>query len=319
MNKENFQAFLESVKLLTPEQLANLEQHVRTLRDLHKGVSAIQNHTQQAIDSRTCPRCGAGNAYRHGRNNDGRQRFWCRSPAQGGCGRAFNGLTGTSFARMRKPEKWAPFIQALASGHSSINLLHKQGNIGVSRCTLWRWRKVVMQALATYQPESLQGIVEVDETFFRESFKGSRGWKNGKPPVDRPPRRRWRALTRGLSWEHVPVLTAIDRSGSKLEQVLGYRDDIKEALRGRIEKGSILCSDGLPTYRTVAEEASSTHFSFPPRSRRNKPNQGRYSLQDGVKTYLSLTRVNALHTGLKSFINYQAKGVSTKHLQGYLY
>ena len=105
MNKEIYQAIIESVDCLNPEQLTNLEQHFRTHRDLHKGVSAIQSHTQHAINSRTCPRCGTGNAYRHGRNNDGRLRFRCRPPAQGGCGRTFNELTGTSFARMRKPEK----------------------------------------------------------------------------------------------------------------------------------------------------------------------------------------------------------------------
>ena len=92
MNKENYQAILESVKLLNPEQRATLDQHVRTRRDLHKGVFAIENHMQQAINSGTCRRCGAGNAYLHGRKNDVRQRFRCRPPAQGGCGRSFNGI-----------------------------------------------------------------------------------------------------------------------------------------------------------------------------------------------------------------------------------
>ena len=55
----------------------------------------------------------------------------------------------------------------------------------------------------THKPEQLKGIVEADETFFRESFKGKRdgmtrpAYKRGTP-----------ASKRGLSAEQIPVLAS---------------------------------------------------------------------------------------------------------------
>lgn len=177
-------------------------------------------------------------------------------------------------------------------------------------------RRVVIEALGKDAPQKLSGIVEIDETFFRESFKGSRGWKRGNPPAPRPPRKRGRSLKRGASWDQVPELTPIDRHGTRLKQVLGYSDDIREALQDRVEKGSVLCTDGLATYRTVAQESSAaTHVVVPGhRSKRSS----RSMLNQSLDGHCSLARVNAMHTHLKSFINEQARGVSTQYLQGYL-
>ncbi len=146
-------------------------------------MDALENFDQSMRDIRQCPHCGNGKVYKHGRDSRGSQRFRCRPPSQGGCGRTFNGRTGTPFARMRKPERWSLFLQALSAGHRSLDDLHKFGEVGVSRRTLWRWRNVVLEALCDDEPKRPKGIVEVDETYFRESFNGSRGWKRGIPPA----------------------------------------------------------------------------------------------------------------------------------------
>ena len=216
---------------------------------------------------------------------------------------------------MRRPESWSVFLQALAAGHRSLDDLHRHRDVGVSRRTLWRWRNVVNEALGSEEPKRLKGIVEIDETFFRESFKGSRGWKRGNPPAPRAPRRRERSPKRGTSWDHVPVLTAIDRSGNRLKQVLGYRDYIREALQDRIEEGSVLCTGGLATYRGVARDAEAAfHVVVPGQRTKKLPPM----LNQSLKGRLSLARVNAMHAHLKSFVNEQARGVSTRYLQGYL-
>ncbi|MCY4657858.1 MAG: hypothetical protein OXC80_13725 [Gammaproteobacteria bacterium] len=38
----------------------------------------------------------------------------------------------------------------------------------------------------------MSGVLEADETYFRDSFNGSRGRKRGNPPVDREPGERAR-------------------------------------------------------------------------------------------------------------------------------
>ncbi|MCY3883969.1 MAG: IS1595 family transposase [Gammaproteobacteria bacterium] len=177
---------------------------------------------------------------------------------------------------------------------------------------------MAFKALGNKKPEQLKGIVEIDETYFRESFKGSRGWKRGNPPVRREPRCRGEASGPGLSLEYLPVLTAIDRHGTQLKQVLGYPDEIREDLQDRIEKGSVLCTDGLASYRSVARDAeAATHVVVPGQNPRNLPPDG-IMLNQSLEGHFSLARVNAMHTGMKSFINRQARGVSSRYLQGYL-
>ena len=311
MKRQEFASFLNLLEKMSSKELAELEDQVRSLRSSRKGMDALENFDQSMRDIRQCPHCGNDKVYKHGRDSRGFQRFRCRPPSQGGCGRTFNGRTGTPFARMRKPERWSLFLQALSAGHRSLDDLHKFGDVGVSRRTLWRWRKVVLQALGDDEPKRLKGIVEVDETYFRESFKGSRGWKRGNRPAPRPPRRRGKSRKRGLSWDQVPVVTAVDRHGTSMKQVVGYRDDVREALQDRIEEGSVLCTDGFSTYRNVARDAAvATHVVL---RRDAEP-----TVNQSLKGHFSLARVNAMHTQLKSFVNRQAKGVSTRYLQGYL-
>ena len=302
----------------SPQQLADVEEHVRAKRDAQTGVSAIANHARDRNANRICPRCGFSGAHRHGVDARGGQRFLCVEK-KGGCGRTFNGLTETPFARMRKPELWGTFLKALASGHRSIDKLHRFGGVGVSKGTLFRWRTVILQALSDPSSKPLQGVIEADETYFRESFKGSRGWKRGSPPAPRLPRRRGKATLRGISWQQVPVIAAIDRSGRKLERAVGYRDDVADALLEGIGNGSILCTDGWSGFRRVVRDSQASHVVVRNPVKQDESSEDRPVTQlDSEGGKLSLARVNALHQDLKTFVNRQAKGVSTRHLQGYL-
>ena len=90
--------------------------------------------------------------------------------------------------------------------------------IGVHHVTVWRWRHRFLVAAASDNAACLFGVIEADETFFLRSFKGDHGWKNGRPPENRSARpRAWGATKRGLSYEQVPELTALDTSGGIYE------------------------------------------------------------------------------------------------------
>ena len=302
MNRQGFKSILKCLDAMSSEQLFELEKQARSRRNDRKGLDALENFDQLLLDSRVCPHCGKDEAYRHGRDARGSQRFRCRPVDRRGCGRTFNGRTGSPFARMRKPEKWPLFLQSLASGHRSLDDLYEFGEIGVSRRTLWRWRKVMIEALGDDEPRRLKGIVEVDETFFRDSFKGSRGWKRGNPPAPRAPSRRGKSTKRGLSSDQVPVVTAIDRHGASLKQVVRSRSDIGEALQDRVEAGSVLCTDGLAVYRNVARDTvAAAHVVV---TKKSKP-----ALNQSMSGRFSLARVNAMHNQLKAFVNWSARGV----------
>lgn len=165
----------------------------------------------------------------------------------------------------------------------------------------------------------LSGIVEADEAYFLRSFKGHRGWKNGAPPENRPPRYRGSgAVKRGLSSEQVPVVTALDRVGGLVEVVLEERRDeeIITALRGAIAPGSLLCSDGHGAYPKLAEETASEHRTIEPF--KPTPEQKASGLPWRRPGVLTLGRVNGHHSVLKNTINGIFRGVSTRYLPNYL-
>ena len=184
---------------LTPRELIEIERRARELSQASMSERSVARREQHLAQARICPHCGMQKALKFGRDVRGQQRFRCRSVAEGGCGKTFTALTGTAFSGMRRRDQWGAFEAAMAKGWRSIDELHASGEVKVGRLTLWRWRHRFLRALEVRPAPPLSGVVEADETYFRDSFKGSRGWKRGHPPVNRKPRQRGKSAKRGLS------------------------------------------------------------------------------------------------------------------------
>jgi transposase-like protein len=295
------------------------EQRVRielAARETNAGqaVAALLGEKAVALGKlRLCPVCGAGGAVKNGRDRRGLQRFVCRAP---GCGHSFTAVTGTWLSGMHLPDKWLAFTESL-TGRRSLDWVKQ--HVGISRKTGFAWRKRFLGSAAALPANMLGGIVEADETYFLRSFKGHRGWKRGEPPEDRPPRYRGSgAVKRGLSTEQVPVLTALDRSGHIVQGVLTTRrdEDIVAMLAGRIEAGSVICSDGHSSYPKLAEARSCEHRTI--ERPVHSPEDKARGLAKGTRGALGLGRVNSYHEGLKTSINRIFRGVSTRFLPNYL-
>jgi transposase-like protein len=111
-------------------------------------------------------------------------------------------------ARLRKRHLWQGCAQALTQ---SLSVRKAAIQCGVSKNTAFLWRHRFLNQIADHQAQHVPGVVEADETFFLESFKGQRN-------LPRPPRRRGgRAKCRGLSAEQIPVLVVRDRSGQQAD------------------------------------------------------------------------------------------------------
>ena len=301
---------------LTADQHIVLRRHLERLEDERAADLAIGERTQAIAGARRCPRCGAIGAPKHGRDKLGRQRFLCPKAA-GGCGRTFDPLTETPFARMRKVGRWHAFAKVLSNGFVSIDRLAEM-NLGVSRLAAWRWHNRFLEVQVQRQSARLGGVIEVDETYFKTSFKGSRGWVRGSRPENRPPRYRGEAaVKRGLSKEQVAVLAALDAGGGVMDAVLPGLSAIETTLSGRIALGSVVCSDGAKTYVRVSMAAGSEHrrITIPKKKSLQQKLQGGKPRRKGR---LGLGRVNAQHERMKSFINRQARDASTANLPIYL-
>lgn len=303
------------LKSCTAEQLLDLE---RTTKATLAQRSSETEIAARSLEITACPYCGAKETLvRHGRDAAGRQRFHCRKKDGRGCGRTFNALTGTAFARMRKPELWSEFVAHFSTG-LSLSKIAATG-IGICRHTAFRWRHRLLKALSPAAPDHFSGVAEADEKFFLRSFKGHRGWKRGQPPEPRPPRYRGSgALLPGLSWQQVPVLTCIDRNNHHLDEVLEKRTkaEVLNRLEKLIEPGTVLCSDDFQGYAALAGKVGAEHRIIE-RSQDTwlKKAIGHAPRQKGV---LGLGRVNSHHQAMETLVNRILRGVSTKYLPAYL-
>jgi Homeodomain-like domain len=69
-------------------------------------------------------------------------------------------------------DRWRDQAQALIAGET-VSKAAKRCDVAYT--TAFRWRHRFLAALNLDKPQRLSGIVEVDETFILESFKGKRG------------------------------------------------------------------------------------------------------------------------------------------------
>lgn len=294
------------------EQVLEIEVVLRDLIQRRVAEARLAQRTTVAITARRCPHCATENARLFGKDKNGRQRFRC---VNADCRRTYNILAGTPMARARKPEQWARYLGYMSS-HLSIRKIIDTG-MEISHRTAFRWRHRFLEAAQGQNAAMLSGVIEADETFFVQSFKGSRGWKRGMPPAARAARpSAWGALLRGLSHEQVPVLTALDNAGGVYEAVLPSRSAIEPALDGRVAAGSVLGSDGAKAYVKAAVKAGAEHrrvfIGRPDHATKmaGKPRR--------PKGRLGLGHVNAHHGRLKKFINERCNGIATKYLGSYL-
>jgi transposase-like protein len=255
---------------------------------------ALGTEGHERVKARGCPHCAGGEIVAWGQAN-GLARFHCK-----GCGRTFNALTKTPMARLRKKDRWLDHAQAMIEGRSLVKTAEL---CGVHPSTAFRWRHRFLGSPAADKPRTLSGIVEADETFVLESFKGRRS--------DLPRKARKRGgLARhpGLYQENIPILVARDRRGATFDAVLPQVDSasIGAALAGVITPSNHLVCDGGRAIAAFARKAKIPLHAVPAPG---KPAP--------EAPHLHINNVNAYHSRLKQWLA-RFNGVATKNLPNYL-
>ena len=241
----------------------------------------------------TCPKCQEHKPYRWG-HQAGLQRFRCRR-----CGHTFTLLSETPLARLRHKERWLRYSEALIEG---LTVRQAASRCGIDKNTSFRWRHRFLQRPAQTKAQRLQGIAEVDETYFPYSCKGQRH-------LGRPPRRRGHAIhARGTGKDQVPVLMVRDRSGATadFQLIAASAAEIEPPLRAILAADAVLCSDGASVYRAVAQHLNVAHRPV--------------NLSAGIRVIAGVyhvQNVNAYDSRLKGWMG-RFHGVATKYLENYL-
>jgi transposase-like protein/IS1 family transposase len=245
-------------------------------------------------DGLFCPHCNGTRIVLFGKQKE-IQRYHCKS-----CGKYFNDLTGTPMAYSKKLDKWPALSKAMQEG-LSIRKTAKKLKISVD--TSFRWRHKLLNGLDAYRSKvELSGVVEMDETMFRRSEKGSR-------KLNRKPRKRGSDNhVRGRSKEQVYAVIARDRTNKSrsflLEQMSGSA--LVDKIGGAIDSKSQICTDYWRSYQTFTRKLNLTHH-------RLNINIGRRVLH-GI---YHIQNVNSYHSRLKEWMR-RFHGVATKYLYNYL-
>jgi transposase-like protein len=288
MKKKDFSALLAQVDSLSINQKAALAAAL-------SNPEAPQPQPAQFIDKEfsakpICPGCSCASVNKWGVVS-GLQRYRCKE-----CCRTFNALTGTPMARLRKKELWLDYSQALAD---SLSLTKAAERCGVDRTTAFRWRH---RFLPQSGPQNVKcsGITEIDETYFRESFKG-------KKVMHRKARKRGELKVRGLSSEQIPVVVAKDRDGRTCDAVLRERSAKEVGLRigAYIAPDSLLCIEKSRILVKFAKDAGLAFETMGTKQRK------------GREKVFHVQTVNAYHSRLKNWI-VRFYGVATERLPSYL-
>ena len=261
-----------------------------------KGADAIDEAGRGRVENRGCPHCAGREIVAWGRA-DGRARYRCKT-----CGRTFNALTKTPMARLRKMERWLEYASAMIEGTSLAKAAQR---CGVHASTAFRWRHRFLGAPALDKPKTLTGVVEADETFILESFKGRRS----DFPRRRPPRQRGgKAKHPGLYLENIPILVARDRAGATFDAVLPQVDRaaIAAALAGVVTPANRFVCDGGASIVAFARKAKiPVDVVLAP----GKPSPEAPDIH--------INNVNAYHGRLEEWLR-RFHGVATKNLPNYL-
>jgi transposase-like protein len=258
------------------------------------GSDVVAELGQRRVDSISCPHCGSRDVVHWGKAS-ALPRYRCK-----GCQRTFNALTKTPLAGLRMKDKWPAQAAAMIDG---VSIAKAAKRCDVDYTTAFRWRHRFLMSLAGDKPVALSGIVEGDETFILESFKGKR---SGLPRKAR--KRGGKSAKRGISAEQIPVIVARDRHGATTDAVLPKlnRVSITAALGGIVTSANEFCCDGGSAIVAFARRAGiPTHILPVP----GKPNPQAPDFH--------INNVNAYHSRLKEWLR-PFHGVATKNLPNYL-
>lgn len=304
MKNQNLKALTSAIGKLTAAEISTVKKALA--RQEHR-VETDLVETEMAESVKACPHCRHRKVKNAG-SKGGRKRFKCLNPSlnEDGtkvCGKTFNAFTGTPLAGLHNPEKFLSNARGMIDG---ITIRKTADMLDCSVSTAFRWRHRFLESVERKQPAKLQGVVEADETFFLESFKGRRG---GSMTLGRKPKKRGTpAKKRGLSKEQIPVLVARDRANAAtFTVVLPSRKgrDISAALSTRLSNDVVLMTDGATAYRQVGTDRGVEVRAVPANPKKKPPGPNH------------INNVNAYDSRLKRWMD-RFHGVATKYLHNYI-
>jgi hypothetical protein len=234
-----------------------------------------------------CPFCGSLNVCRF-KNG---KIFKCREK---GCRQKFSVLVGTVYQNTKIPlTKWFLATYILTFHSKGISSLQLAKWLGVTVKTAWHLNHRVREMLTDKDPEALEGIVEVDETYIGGSLKNIHAKK--------------KEALKGLD-NKTMVFGAIEREGKVRTKVIPQTniENISEAIEQFVAPDSFMVSDEHHAYNKVGQKYK--HRKVNHRVKEYVRNEDISIHTNNIEGYWNI---------LKKQIDGIHHSVSPKHLQRY--
>lgn len=285
---------------LVPVQIEEMINKLKQALDIVKGrKQTISKTASFEKNVMLCPYCHETCIVKNGHTKDKVQTYKCKN-----CKKRFNDLTSTVFANCHLTyEQILIFLQCFKD---KISIRKTAERVNANKNTIHLLRLKVLDSLKdTKKKIKLSGEVEADEIYRAINLKGTK-------PVDMPRFSKTRSskgtLTRGISSHKVCIESAIDENDTMFFEIVGTgpitSDMVKASLGNKLGDVSKLITDCKTSYESLAKEK---HLNL------KQVKSGCYTDNNGN----SLANINSIHSGLTTFLSV-FRGVSTKHLQGYL-
>lgn len=252
-----------------------IKQKVKVLDQINAvRQSEMQLKLEGLIPTTQCPECSSTQIVKNGTIHH-LQRYKCKK-----CKTTFTLTTDTFMEGTNWTwEMWVKLLQmtmnTVAVNKMKDTLEHDYGMTGISRNSILLARHKLINAMALMPTPTLSGVIQVDETFFRENQKGTRT-DLGKELINvipnivekRLPRRGYSPSRLGvMSSEYCCVVCAVDNNNRAVSVVtsMGRADPqmFTDCFDEHFENVTYLCSDGSPIYTDYCNLKNIPHYVRP--------------------------------------------------------
>ena len=308
---------VESEERIMPNNLMDLAETIEKLTEEERAVLNIlignKNKSESSVETllsglrfsekRVCPFCGGTHVVKNGKRADGTQKYICRE-----CGRNPLATSNSLLCGTHKDlTTWLKFIECELNDESLKQTAEK---CGIHLNTALEWRHKLHEAVSnSKKEEQLSGVIEMDETYPTVSYKGNHS-KNKEFIMPRESHKRGSQISkRGLSNELLCIPCAVDETGNVIGRsikcgAVSYAGLNYLYSKDTITDNSTIVTDSCKAYILLASNCKSELIQIAAGEHTN----GDYNIQ----------RVNSFHTSFMTLINYKHRGVSSKHINGYL-
>jgi len=238
-----------------------------------------------------CPHCKSKLFVKNGLRS-GIQKYKCKS-----CCKVFTSRTGTASHKIQKLDKFEAYKKLMIEDYMPIKKIAKK--IGISIQTAFDWRHKILSGVTSNECE-FEGITEIDDIWILYSQKGRKGLDYS--------RKRGGSKRSGDNDFQAKLLITSDRNKNLDMSLVRIgrlkKSDIQRKISGKFSDSCILVSDKHRSIASFAKTEKLEHKSF---KAKDHTAGGEFHVQT----------VNNLAARLKTIINHNLRGVSTKYLQSY--